>query len=64
MTTTSDNYRARAQAHAPITVDAVSRAARELAQQGHSDHTIAAILRLDIVSARQMIGPQATQVSR
>jgi hypothetical protein len=50
------DYDARAQRHAPKTAEQIAAAARELARDGHSDHTIAQILRLDVQAVRQIIG--------
>jgi hypothetical protein len=50
-------YRRRAEEHAPKTPAEVAQSARDLIKQGFSDHTVAAILKLDIDSVRQMIGP-------
>jgi hypothetical protein len=49
-------YRDRATKYAPKTVDEIVRAAHELARQGHSDHTISAVLKLEINSVRQLLG--------
>jgi hypothetical protein len=49
-------YRARAEAHMPKTKVEVESAAAALAAQRYSDHTIAAILRIDVNAVRQMIG--------
>jgi len=53
---TDADYRARAEQHAPKTPAEVAATARNLASQGFSDHTVAAILKIDVQSARQMIG--------
>jgi transposase len=49
-------YRDRAQMHAPKTADEIERAAKDLAASGYSDHTVAAILNVDVAAVRQMIG--------
>lgn len=51
-----DNYDARAQRHAPKTSEQIRAAAQSLARDGHTDHTIAQILRLDVQAVRQLIG--------
>jgi transposase-like protein len=52
-------YRDRAELYAPKTPAEVARAARDLAASGYSDHTIAAILKVDTNYLRQMIGERA-----
>jgi hypothetical protein len=52
-------YRDRAEAHAPKTAAEIERAARDLAASGFSDHTVAAILKLDVSAIRQMLGGRA-----
>jgi hypothetical protein len=56
---TDADYRARAEQHAPKTPAEVAATARDLAKQGFSDHTIAAILKLDVEVTRRMIGKRA-----
>jgi len=46
-----------AELHAPKTSAEIERAAREMVANGYSDHTIAAILRIDVSAIRQMLGP-------
>jgi hypothetical protein len=53
-------YRDLAKKHAPQTAQEIVRAAHELAAAGHSDHTIAAVLKLDVNAVRQLIGPRPT----
>ena len=48
--------RDQAQRFAPKTADEIQQAARDLADTGHSDHTIAAILKADVNAVRAMIG--------
>jgi hypothetical protein len=50
------DYHARAQENAPRTAAEIDRAARDLASKGFSDHTVAAILKLDVSAIRQMLG--------
>jgi hypothetical protein len=52
-------YSDRAQAHAPKTAVEIERAARDLFASGFSDHTVAAILKLDVSAIRQMLGERA-----
>jgi hypothetical protein len=52
-------YRDRAELHAPKTTEEVAKAARDLAASGFSDHTIAAILKIDTNYLRQLIGQHA-----
>jgi hypothetical protein len=54
------DYAARAQRHAPKTAEQILAAARRLAREGHTDHTIAQILRLDVQAVRQLIGAQCS----
>lgn len=54
-----DEYTARAQQNAPKTPAEVAAAACELANRGFSDHTVAAILRIDVEAIRQMIGERS-----
>jgi hypothetical protein len=49
-------YHERAQTHAPKTAAEIERAARDLAASGFSDHTVAAILKLDVSAIRQLLG--------
>jgi hypothetical protein len=53
---TEHDYRVRAEAHMPKSIDEVQAAARQLAAQNFSDHTVAAILKIDVHAVRQMIG--------
>jgi hypothetical protein len=53
------DYDARAQQYAPKTAEEIEQAPRDLAVAGHSNHTIAAILRADVNAVRTMIGPPA-----
>jgi hypothetical protein len=58
--TTRTEYDERAQRHAPKTAEQIQAAARALARDGHTDHTIAQILRLDVQAVRQLIGAPST----
>lgn len=49
--------RDRAEQYAPKTAAEIQAAARELAKQ-YSDHTVAAILKLDVNAVRLMLGPR------
>jgi hypothetical protein len=49
-------HRDRAQMHAPRTPEEIARAARDLAASGFSDHTVAAILKVDVNALRKMLG--------
>lgn len=49
-------YRDRAQAHAPKTAEEIERAATDLVASGFSDHTVAAVLRMDVNAVRQLLG--------
>jgi hypothetical protein len=51
-------YSYKALEHAPRTMDQIEKAVREMAAAGHSDHTIAQVLHLDVNAVRQLIGPQ------
>jgi hypothetical protein len=55
-----DEYRRRAQAHMPKTREEVEAAASQLAGQDFSDHTIAAILKIDVNALRQMVGARTS----
>ena len=46
------DYHARAQAHAPKTKEEMRTAARQLADEGHGDYTISAILKIDVLGPR------------
>lgn len=46
----------RAEIHKPKTPAEMARAAHDLVRRGFSDHTIAAILKLDVNMVREMIG--------
>jgi hypothetical protein len=48
----------QAMKYAPSTPEEVARAARDLAHSGYSDHTISAILKVDLNSVRQLVGPR------
>jgi hypothetical protein len=50
------DYRARAEEHMPKTPAEIAATARDLVSQGYSDHTAAAILKIDVAAVRQMIG--------
>ena len=52
-------YAHKALEHAPRTVDQIVKAVREMAAAGHSDHTIAQVLHLDVNAVRQLIGPES-----
>lgn len=53
--TPEDEHQRRNQ-HAPKTPAELATAARALAAEGYSDHTIGAILKMDTNAARAMIG--------
>jgi len=53
------DYQARAQQNAPKTPTEVAMAARDLAAQGFTDHTISSILKIDVAAVRQMIGQRS-----
>jgi hypothetical protein len=53
------NYHVHANQHAPKTKEEIETAARQLADQGYSDHTIAAILKIDVNGIRQMLGERS-----
>ena len=55
---TPSEYAERAQRHAPKTAAEIAATARDLATQGFSDHTIAAILKMDVNAMRAMLGPK------
>ena len=50
------DYAARAQAHAPRTVEDLREAARGMLRDGHGAATIAQALQLDVHAVRQLIG--------
>ena len=49
-------YTVRAKQHAPKTIDEARVAARQLLDQGYSDHGIAAALGLAVEQVRRMLG--------
>ena len=53
-------YRDRAEKHAPKTAEEIAAAARDLAASGYSDHTISAILKLDVNGVRELVGQRNT----
>jgi hypothetical protein len=53
------DWRRLAELHAPKTTEEIAQAAKDLADRGYSDHTVAQILRIDVIAARQMIGDRA-----
>ena len=53
------DYSARALEHAPQSPQEVADAARELAGRGFSDHTVAAVLKLDVMMVRRLIGERS-----
>jgi hypothetical protein len=50
------DFRASAEEHMPKTPAEIAATARDLISQGYSDHTAAAILKIDVAAIRQMIG--------
>jgi hypothetical protein len=56
----NDEYRQRAELHAPKTTVEIERAARELAARGLGDHTVAHVLHMDVNALRRMLGAPAT----
>jgi hypothetical protein len=50
------NYRTRADANMPQTVDDQRRTAKDLAREGYGDYTIADPLRMDVAAVRRLIG--------
>lgn len=52
-------YRDRAEKYAPKTAEEIALAARDLAASGYSDHTVSAILKLDVNAVRELIGQRA-----
>jgi hypothetical protein len=58
------NARDPADRHAPATAEEIAAAAHSLACQGFSDHTVAAILKLDVAAVRQLIGQRDQSFSR
>ncbi len=52
----SGDYRERAIANAPRTVDELREAARQMAQSGLGEHTIAEALHLDVAAVRGLLG--------
>lgn len=55
-----ESYRRdRAMEHAPKTQEEIERAARDLAASGFSDHTVSAILKIDVAVVRQMNGERS-----
>jgi transposase-like protein len=51
--------RDEAERYKPSTAEDIQRAARDLADAGHSVSTISQILRIDAVAVHGMLGPQA-----
>ncbi len=51
-----DDYRQRANEHAPKTVDEIRAAAHRLSNEGYSERGIADALRLDISAVRRLLG--------
>jgi hypothetical protein len=56
MATATRDFRALAEEHMPKTPVEIAATARDLISQGYSDHTAAAILKVDVAAVRQMIG--------
>jgi hypothetical protein len=52
----SDELRERAEMHRPKTLEDIELAARALAAQGYSPYTVAAILKMDVLVVREMLG--------
>ena len=52
----SADYRERAQANAPRTVDELRTAAWRMARDGLGDHSIAEALKLDVAAVRRLLG--------
>jgi len=52
----ADDYRARAEQHAPRTVEELRAAAQQMLRDGRGDHTVAQALRLDVAAVRRLVG--------
>lgn len=52
------DYVRRANQHAPKSQEEVAAAAQALINEGHSEHSVAAILKIDLNSLRRMLGPK------